>query len=140
MIWAIEKNTTVPPNQVSHNGRVIWTQGDWLNISAETVRATMARSDCYSIVCNPPYSPAPAMLEHVAHALAVGAEYVAALLPLVFLESRERSAFNLSNPPTGLYPLARRPKFVGAGGQQGIAWFVWRRPIGKRAQRIQVIP
>jgi hypothetical protein len=114
---------------------IVIRNADWLSVRSDEL------CDCqpaFSIVCNPPYAPASAMLAHVKHCFTVGAEYIAALLPVNFFCSADRAAFHVAHPVSGFYPLSRRPRFVGGGGQRDIAWFVWRK--GATTQRVEVVP
>jgi len=110
-----------------------WAIADWLGFDPRDVLDAAP----YSIVGNPPYNPAPIMLAHVRHCLEVGAQSVALLLPVTFLCSAERRAFNRLHPVAGYYPLARRPSCSedGAVGLRDLAWYVWR----SGPQRIEVI-
>jgi len=113
-----------------------WAIRDWLGV--EHWELQMEIGTPFSIVANPPYSPASAMLAHVKHMLEVGAQYVACLLPLNFFASQSRAAFHAAHPVTGFYPLARRPRFVGGGGSQDIAWLTWHDKW--KGQKVCVIP
>lgn len=74
------------------------------------------------IITNPPYSLA---LEFLKKSLGES-ETVAYLLRLNFLESKKRKAFWTENPPTHLFTLTERPKFInGRSDACGYGWFVW---------------
>lgn len=132
-VSAVERRVT---GIMEHNRRLV-TYGDWLTMWPQTL-FRHKQPPPFSIVGNPPWDPAPVMLAHVEHCLNVGAEYVALLLPLRFLESKIRLAFNQANPVNALYVFAERIKFgTDGGGKQPCGWFVYKK--GCTAQKIEVI-
>ena len=61
--------------------------------------------------------------------------YVALLLPITFLASRERYV-NRRYPVSACYPLARRPSTSEDGkltGMRDLAWFVWDHAAREQA-------
>jgi hypothetical protein len=86
-----------------------------------------ANNQCKTIITNPPFSLA---LEFAETAMRMEPDYLALLLPLTFLASKKRRAFNMAHPPTGLIVFSSRPSFTsdGKGGVRlDLAWFVWQR-------------
>lgn len=97
------------------------------------------RTDCLApvdvVITNPPYSIALPFAERAIDRHGRWA-YVALLLRLAFLESRERAAFLAAHPPD-IYPLAPRPSFTANGktDSTAYAWFVWPPHGGQRSRR-----
>lgn len=97
----------------------------------------------FGIIGNPPYNPNEIMLRHVEHALspAVGADYVALMLPMTFLCTIERSRFWKAHPLSWFCPLVPRPVTTekgGGGGLRDLAWYIWAEAYGFDA-RIRIV-
>lgn len=84
------------------------------------------------IVTNPPFKLAEPFLRH---ALDLGAEKVALMLRLAWLEGSQRKALFESTPLARVYVASRRLSMARAGTERGggagsmiaFAWFVWER-------------
>lgn len=89
----------------------------------------ISNTEYWAIVSNPPYRPAPIMLQHVETMLSLRPKIAAALLPLSFLSGGSgRSDFWRHAPPlTQLLFFSDRPAFAEQGGMFECAWFVWKR-------------
>ena len=74
------------------------------------------------IITNPPFSLAQEFIDHsLSHS-----NTVIMLLRLNFLGSIKRHNWWISNPPTALYILSKRPSFTGAGTDATeYCWFIW---------------
>jgi len=96
---------------------------------------TMSNDNWDSVVANPPYRPAPVMMQHVQRALELQSEYCAILLPLSFLSggSGRREFWRQAPPLTQILFFSHRPKFAETGGMFEVAWFVWADDGPRRA-------
>ena len=91
--------------------------GDFFEVSKDL------RGKNFSIVANPPFSLAQKFIQACIDARAV---YMAFLLRIDFLGSKERAAFHNANPLTQLIVLGKRPSFTGTGTDSyNYAWFVY---------------
>ena len=83
-----------------------------------------------NVVTNPPYKLAT---EFAHHALSIGAEKVALLVALSFLEGQQRHREIFANlPPARVWIFPRRPRFAkgrieDGSGLQAYCWCVWQR-------------
>jgi hypothetical protein len=77
-----------------------------------------------SYIGNPPYSLA---LQFIKEAMRLGVRYIAMLLRMDFLGSKERARFHNEHPLTQLRVLGKRPAFKGTGATDvyNYAWFIW---------------
>jgi len=94
--------------------------GDWRRLAPT---AQPAPREVLAVVGNPPFS----LAEEFVWSCLRAAPWVALLLPLGFLASRERWALFSAHPVRRLIVLSRRPSFTGDGKTDcaDYAWFVW---------------
>lgn len=79
-----------------------------------------------AIVTNPPFQECHGDPAWVRHALSLGCEYIALLLPLGWPGSVIRAAMWAEAPPARVYLMRWRIDFTGQGAPPMLnAWFVW---------------
>ncbi len=79
-----------------------------------------------SIISNPPYADVAAAF--IRHAIALGVEYLALLLPSGFFQAnKDNIALFREAPPTRIWPLGFRLDFTGQNRTPPMphSWFVW---------------
>src|SRR3990172_3473586 len=91
------------------------------------------------LLTNPPFSECLMFAQLGLTKLAPGGA-MALLLPLAFLESRERRGVNRTQSPHHFSVLSERVSFTGDAltDSRAVAWFVWRNTGRKHATRLTV--
>lgn len=103
-------------------GRFTCTIGDFMDASCE--RRPWLPEEPAVLLTNPPFSLG---LGFARRGIEI-CEDVILLLPMSFFETEERAAFLRAHPP-GIYPLARRPRFIAgsSGDSRQYAWWRWAK-------------
>lgn len=98
----------------------------------------LPKSTIKAIVSNPPFE-GDLGFSFVKACIGTGSPYVAMLLQLDYLCSRERAEWNNKHPVTALLPLGDRPSFTGDGQSdtRNYGWFIWIK--GEKARSPQVL-
>lgn len=131
-VIAVEVRTAARPYLEVASPAKIWI-GSWFDY-AKALKD--AKVDCrdLGVIGNPPYTLAQAFIESCRD---LGFCYIAFLLRLGFLASRQRRDFWRQHPLTGLYVFERRPSFTEDGSTDATEYaiFEWARgkpklPIG----------
>lgn len=96
------------------------------NVQVGNALEVLPKSTSKAIIGNPPFE-GDLGFQFVKACIATEAPYVAMLLQLDFLSSRDRAVWNNEHPVTALLPLGDRPSFTGDGKTDGrnYGWFVW---------------
>lgn len=141
------KNASITANDIVED------RERWLSLGADETRAedfTKLRGEGHfdGIIGNPPYSEAEKHCRFALDNVDPWYGVVAFLLPLGFLESKERNVqskvhqvpFWKQHPATCVYVLAERPSFTGKGTDSNCyGWFVWQNRRVQYPTRLQVL-